>query len=88
MKKLFAAGAILAACLLTSACADPDAASRRALGAMGMTDVRTSRTWFNLGCSKGDDWARDFTATGPNGQLVSGTVCGGWIGKGATVRFD
>ncbi|EQB10410.1 hypothetical protein [Novosphingobium lindaniclasticum] len=83
--------AVLAALTLLAlaACTDPDVASRNSLAALGFTDIQTEWTFTaSFNCSERDDWARDFTATGVNGQPVSGTVCGGYIGKGATVRFD
>lgn len=90
MKKLFASLAALAGCLGMTACTSPEDTSRHALTGMGMTDVSVEYSYLAtaIRCSKGDDWGVSFTAKGYTGQPVSGTVCGGYIGKGATVRFD
>lgn len=45
-------------------------------------------TGYNFfACSEDDMFHTGFSAIAPNGQRVSGTVCGGWL-KGKTVRFD
>ena len=81
--------AILAAALLVTACADPVPTTRRVLASQGYTDITASNGWFDgFNCSDSDTWSVSFEATGVNGQRVNGTVCGGYIGKGATVRFN
>jgi hypothetical protein len=82
--------AVALACVASlSACTDPEVASRKSLEAMGFSNVAVEWTFgAGFNCSENDGWARSFTATGVNGQPVSGTVCGGYVGKGATVRFD
>lgn len=90
MKKIIFALAALCLAAPLGGCTDPEVASRHALLGMGMSDVSVHGYEFTAGfnCSESDDWARNFEALGPTGQPVSGTVCGAYIGKGATVRFD
>ncbi|MDW9491691.1 hypothetical protein [Sinorhizobium meliloti] len=58
----------------------------RALEAQGMKDVKIEGySWF--GCGKEDSYSSSFSATGANGQPVTGVVCQGFW-KGTTVRFD
>lgn len=88
MRRILIAAAM--ACVASlSACTDPDVTSLRSLEAMGFRDVRVSWKWTSsFNCSEKDSWARSFSATGPTGIAVTGSVCGGYVGKGATVRFD
>lgn len=68
---------------LTACTSQSDADS--ALKALGMTNIQY--TGYSLfACSKDDTFHTGFTATNPQGQQVTGTVCSG-VFKGATVRF-
>ena len=62
------------------------AETARVLGANGMHNVKPGgHGWF--ACSTGDWSSTKFTATGVNGQTVSGVVCCGLLFKSCTVRF-
>ena len=78
--------AILAVGLTCTACSDPKAAYR-ALDSMGFSEIETLGWTFFSGCGKDDSFATRFQAKNPNGKIVTGVVCNGWL-KGATVRFD
>lgn len=76
---------VLAVFLLTG-CTSPESATKT-LQNQGMTDIQiTGYRW--LACSEDDTYKTGFTATSISGAEVSGAVCAGWFGKGATVRFD
>jgi outer membrane biogenesis lipoprotein LolB len=80
MKKTLA----LLAALLLAGCTDPKTATQ-ALENAGFTEIQTGgHSWYT--CSDSDTFATKFTAKNPNGKVVSGTVCSGWL-KGATIRF-
>lgn len=76
---------IIAAALVLSACTDASTA-RRAVEAVGLTEVRTTgyRFW---GCSQDETFRTGFEARNAQGRAVTGVVCSDWF-KGATVRFD
>lgn len=90
MKKLLVALAALMIAAPLGGCTDPEDSSRRALLGLGMTDVNVhGRELFaGFNCAESDGWARNFDAKGFTGQPVTGTVCGAYLGKGTTVRFD
>lgn len=89
MKKIILGLMLLMSAAPLGGCTDPSIVSQRALSGMGMTDIELRRDWFGgFACSDSDTWSRQFTATGPTGRPVSGSVCGGYVTKGATVRFD
>lgn len=47
-----------------------------------------SHDFWNMSCSKGDDFAYKFRGVDTKtGEAVSGQVCGGWF-KGNTIRWD
>ncbi|PZR92042.1 MAG: hypothetical protein DI537_14550 [Stutzerimonas stutzeri] len=76
----------LAGSLLLAGCGvDPNQA-HRALSAQGLRDVRLGG-YSLFGCDKHDTFRSNFSATGANGQRITGVVCSGWL-KGATVRYD
>jgi hypothetical protein len=71
-----------------AACTDPDLAATQAIGAYGFSQpeiVGSFAATFAY-CSRDDNWGREFRAIGPTGVPVHGVVCGGLIGKGATLR--
>lgn len=83
MKKLLFSLAVIAS--LASCTVDTGTATR-ALGAMGITNIKLEGYAF-FGCSEDDTFRSRFSGTGPHGQPVSGVVCSALF-KGATVRFD
>lgn len=77
---------LLLSILLLAGCTQPDKA-RELLDANGYKDIEiTGYNW--LSCSKDDTFHTGFKATGPTGKKVEGTVCAGWLFKGATIRFE
>ncbi len=60
--------------------------SERQLLEAGYSQVDVSG-WNFLACSEDDVFRIGFTALGPTGKSVSGTVCSGFL-KGATIRLD
>jgi hypothetical protein len=86
MKKFLAMASILALTLGLAGCGvNPDRA-KSALEAQGLTNVQIGGYAF-WGCGENDTFRSSFTATGANGQQVSGVVCSAWF-KGMTVRYD
>lgn len=84
MKSIRATLIVLVA-LTLSACADSSNAARVLIQA-GYTDVKiTGYTPFT--CGKDDKMSTGFTAKGPTGVPVTGTVCSGWLIKNSTIRF-
>ena len=88
MKKIILGLMLLMSAAPLGGCSVPREASDRALEGMGFTEVRTKYDLIGLACSDGDSWARKFTGKGRAGRPVSGTVCGSYLTKGTTVRFD
>jgi hypothetical protein len=81
MRKGMAVAALSA--IILAGCTDAPTAER-VLRQQNYKDVRT--TGYSLfSCGKGDSFATGFRARAPNGEMVSGVVCSGWL-KGATVR--
>lgn len=76
---------LLALALLLSGCTSPNNA-QRALAGAGYTKVTLTGYRF-FGCSEDDLYHDGFQAVGPNGQTVTGVVCGGPL-KGSTIRID
>lgn len=74
------------AALLTTACTDPDGA-RKTLEGAGYTNITTGG-YAAWSCSDDDNYATEFTATGPTGLPVKGAVCRGLWMKNATIRFE
>lgn len=74
---------LLLAMMAVPGCTDSDGA-RKALEGAGYTNIQTGG-YSMFSCSESDDFATEFTATGPTGQPVHGVVCAGWL-KGATIR--
>lgn len=84
MKKIFVS-AFLA--LTLASCGVNQSRAVKNLEASGLTNVRVGGyAWF--ACSQDDSFGSTFTATGANGQPVTGSVCSGFWGKGMTIRFD
>lgn len=77
---------VLTITLLCSCAPMRDETAIRALSATGYTKIELHGMAF-FGCDKNDFFRKSFTAKSPNGQSVSGVVCGGFL-KGATVRID
>jgi hypothetical protein len=71
--------------LALAACSDADTA-RRVLEQNGYEVLEVGGHAL-FSCGKDDDFATQFKAKSPGGQIVSGAVCSGWF-KGATIRFD
>lgn len=65
-------------------CTDDDA-SREALHKAGFTDVETTG-YEVFACSEDDAFHTGFRAKNPQGQIVTGTVCCGWM-KSCTIRW-
>lgn len=75
---------LFSACLI-GACSAPSRAVRT-LHSSGYTDVKTTG-WAPFTCGEDDTFSTGFSATNPQGDRVSGTVCCGLITKSCTVRF-
>ena len=83
---MYARNLVLAVALtlgLTSCYSTNDA--EKALISAGYTDI-TINGPAPFSCSDDDTFKTAFTARNPNGAMVSGAVCSGWL-KGATIRF-
>lgn len=81
-KSISAALAVLA----LAGCTQPNNA-QALLESQGYTDVRiTGYNWWS--CSDDDTYHTGFTAKGPTGKTIEGTVCAGLFFKGATIRFE
>ena len=77
---------LFAIVVLLAGCTKPDE-SIRLLTSQGMSDVKI--TGYNFfGCSQDDVYSTGFAAKGQDGSNISGTVCSGFIFKGATIRYD
>ena len=81
MKKTLA----VIATLMLAACSDAPSAER-ALDNLGFKDVKVTgyRIW---GCGEEYTFHTGFEAVNPNGKIVTGVVCSGWL-RGSTVKFD
>jgi hypothetical protein len=87
-------GLFLLACAACAAClglacgwgaTEPESATR-VLTQSGYHNVHiTGYRWF--ACGEGDYYATGFWASSPSGELVTGTVCEGWL-KAKTIRLD
>jgi hypothetical protein len=75
---------IIASALLLASCTNVSG-TRRALVAMGFTQIET-HGYAVFGCGKDDLTCTKFTAVSPNGATVKGVVGCGWF-KNCTVRF-
>lgn len=83
MKKILIA---IAAVVALSGCTDAENANR-ILENNGYENIQiTGYNWF--GCSEDDFQHTGFTATGPTGKPVNGTVCSGIFFKNSTIRFQ
>lgn len=71
--------------LTVGACSDSDTATKALRGA-GYTQVQITGYRF-FTCGERDSFHTGFSALGPTGVPVKGTVCSGWL-KGATIRMD
>lgn len=76
---------VITVILMLSACTSESDAARALRGAGYTNVVYTGYKAF--ACSEDDTYHTGFTAKGPTGQMVSGTVCSGWL-KGSTIRLD
>lgn len=76
----------LALLLFSLASCTDDAATVRTLRSAGFTDITTTG-YSAWACGEDDSFATGFRAKNPQGQLVEGTVCCGFMVKGCTVRF-
>ena len=75
----------IAIMIFLAGCTDERAATK-ALADAGLTPVKVGGYSF-FSCGKDDTFATEFTAKNAKGQIVTGTVCSGWL-KGKTIRFD
>lgn len=71
--------------LAVAGCTDPSAA-QKALDDMGFTDV-TFTGWRFFACGKDYVFHTGYQAKNPNGKVVTGAVCSGFL-KGSSVKFD
>lgn len=71
---------------LPRGCTSPKTAVRT-LEAAGYKNV-TITGWRPFARSKDDWFSTGFSATGPNGTVVTGAVTGGLLFKGNTIRTD
>lgn len=78
--------AMLAVSMLTVASCTSEPRTTSTLQKAGYTDI-TAGGYDFWECGDDDTYATKFRARNPNGQMVSGTVCCGLIGKGCTIRF-
>ena len=83
MKKLLL---IVVAAAMLFGCSD-EGGAKRILTASGFRDIQITGYEF-FACGKDDTYSTGFTATGPTGIRVSGTVCSGLFFKNSTIRFD
>lgn len=75
---------VIAVLTMITGCSDQKTA-KKTLENSRYTDIELGGYSF-FGCSKEDTFSTKFTATNPNGVIVSGVVCSGWF-KGGTIRF-
>ena len=86
MKYINRSIAALVLAVSLAGCTDADNAVR-VLDANGYEQIQiTGYNWF--GCSKDDFQHTGFTAVGPTGKKVEGTVCSGLLFKNSTIRFE
>jgi len=81
MKKLILVCSLIA----LAACTKPEA-TERLLAREGYTDVKITGYSF-FACSDSETFHTGFVARLPNGNMVSGTVCSGWL-IGNNIRID
>lgn len=82
---LLTAAALIASFAVVGCTNKPDA--ERVLRQQGYSEIDAGGyAW--LSCSKDDSVRTSFTAKAPNGEQVSGAVCGGLLFKNNTVRLD
>lgn len=86
MKAILYVIILICAVLMLSQCTNEDEAGR-VLKANGYTDiVYTGYKWF--ACSEDDTYHTGFSAKGPTGVTIEGTVCSGLLFKNSTIRFN
>lgn len=76
---------IAASAVMLVGCTD-SSGTIRALDNAGMKDIEITG-YRVFGCDKGDGFSTGFRATNPNGKVVTGVVCSGWL-KNSTIRYD
>lgn len=77
-------GLLFAGCFL-SGCTDPTGATK-ALQQAGYKNIQI--TGYRPFKCDDDAFKTGFLATGPTGYMSTGTVCGGYLFKGKTIRLD
>jgi hypothetical protein len=77
---------LLSLVAICAGCTQPDIA-RQVLEGAGYKDIEM-QGYDLFSCSKDDTFHDKFTATGPTGKRISGTVCAGLLFKNSTIRFD
>ena len=67
-------------------CTVPSDRARSVLSDAGFTEINLGGySW--LACGQDDTFSREFSAVGPSGKRVHGTLCCGFsVGKGCTIR--
>lgn len=78
--------AMVLAFVFLTGCTDPKGATR-VLESNGYTEIEITG-WRPFMKSKGDYYSTGFKAKSSNGKIVTGSVTGGLIFKGNTIRFD
>lgn len=72
-------------CTIFAGCTNPNHAIE-VLSDNGYTDIQM--TGYNFfACGQDDLYHTGFTAKGPTGKTINGTVCEGLLFKNATIRF-
>lgn len=72
---------------MIGACNVPEQRAKHVLEGAGYTEIEVGgHAW--LACGSDDSLASEFTAIGPSGTKVSGSVCCGLIAKDCTVRAE
>jgi hypothetical protein len=72
---------------LMGACNVPPEKAKKVLHGAGYTNIHIGgHAWF--ACSEDDTLSSEFTATGPSGDSVTGSVCCGWALKDCTIRSE
>lgn len=83
----FLHGILIASLLLVViGCQVSEDTAKQTLQGAGYTEIHLTG-WAPLACSEEDTLSQGFTAKGPSGLPVEGTVCCGLVFKNCTIRF-
>lgn len=77
---------VVVAALMIQGCTKPEKTTRL-LQSQGFTDIQITGYRMFI-CSQQDTVSTGFKAKSINNENVSGSVCGGLILKGLTIRYD